>query len=152
MREIVGSKNAQRDLITLRNTVAYYSSRQPTITNINSEDAVQPMEFPKPISHPACAKCPYNVLCCAYLTEEDKNDLHDSNPLKKISEQIISHLTQDHIDYVMKWVSLLQIEEKTDSEEMATWKDVWTLEPSKRYMLNIKGSFKKITYTLVDFI
>ncbi|KAL7288860.1 hypothetical protein TKK_0016832 [Trichogramma kaykai] len=132
MREIVGSFNAQRDLITLRNTVAYYLSREPIILKVNDEEVVQPMEFPKPINHPSCSKCPYNVLCCTYLTEDDKNDMSENHPLKTLSEQATSHLTKDHMNYVMKWISLLQIEEKSDNEEVTSWKDVWTLKPSKR--------------------
>ena len=133
MKEIVGSYYAQRDLITLRNTVAYYSTRQPTIIKEKDEEIVLPMEFPKPISHSFCAKCPYNVLCCTYLTEENKKELYDNHPLKIVSEKVTSHLSQEHIDYVMKWVSLLQIEETTDNQDAVSWKDVWTLKPSKRY-------------------
>lgn len=132
MKEVTGSNYAQRDLLTLRNTVAYYLTRQPTIINIDGKETILPMEFPKPINHPSCAKCPYNVLCSVYLTEEDKTDFHENHSLRKISEDVTSHLTSEHIAYVMKWVSLLQLEENTDNQDLSTWKDVWTLPPSTR--------------------
>lgn len=132
MKEIVGSTYAQRDLITLRNTVAYYSTRQPTIVKVNDEETILPVELPKPINHPVCAKCPYNVLCCTYLTDEDKAELGDSHPLKSLNDTTTGHLKEEHVEYVMKWVSLLQLEEITDNKDVTSWKDVWTLEPSKR--------------------
>ncbi|OXU27176.1 hypothetical protein TSAR_005441 [Trichomalopsis sarcophagae] len=132
MREIIGSNNAQRDLITLRNTVAYYSTRQPTIVKTKEEESVLPMEFPKPINHRACAQCPYNTLCTTYLTEEEKKELSVSHPLKAIDKKVADYLTQEHIDYVTKWVSLLQIEEDAENQDLVSWKDVWTLDPLKR--------------------
>lgn len=132
MKEIIGSNYAQRDLLTLRNTVAYYLTRQPIIVNVNDKETILPMEFPKPISHTSCSKCPYNVLCSVYLTEEDKKDFNENHPLKKISEDVTKHLSAEHIAYVLKWVSLLQLEENTESEESIAWKDVWTLPPSAR--------------------
>lgn len=133
MKEIVGSNYAQRDLLTLRNTVAYYLTRQPIIVDVEGEETILPTEFPKPINHPACSKCPYNVLCSVYLTKEDKKDFNEYHPLEKISDEVTSHLSPEHIAYVMKWVSLLQLEENTaDNRDPIAWKDVWTLPPAKR--------------------
>lgn len=132
MREIIGSNNAQRDLITLRNTVAYYSTRQPTIVKTKEEESVLPMELPEPINHRSCAQCPYNTLCTTYLTQKEKKDMNVSHPLKAVDQKVADYLTQEHIDYVMKWVSLLQIEEDTENQDLVSWKDVWTLEPLKR--------------------
>jgi DNA replication ATP-dependent helicase Dna2 len=131
MREIIGSIHVRRDLITLRNTVAYYSTRQPTIVKIKDKEKTLPMEFPKPINHTACTQCPYNALCCTYLTKEDKKSFHDNHPLKIIDKDVSNYLTQEHIEYVMKWISLLQLEESFDNQDIS-WKDVWTIKPSKR--------------------
>ncbi|XP_011497462.1 PREDICTED: DNA replication ATP-dependent helicase/nuclease DNA2 [Ceratosolen solmsi marchali] len=132
MREITGSVHVRRDLITLRNTVAYYSTRQPTIVKIKNKETILPMELPKPIDHTACTQCPYNVLCCTYLMKEDKKVLHDNHPLKILDNEISSYLSEEHTEYVMKWISLLQLEESLDNRDIVSWKDVWTIKPSKR--------------------
>lgn len=132
MKEIKGSPPAQRDLIMLRNSVAYYSTRLPVIVKVGEEETVMPMELPKPINHHVCSKCPYNVLCCSYLTEEDKKEFHEGHHLKETYNKIIEHLKPEHIEYVGKWVSLLQLEETAENRDVVSWKDVWTVKPSKR--------------------
>lgn len=62
MKELKSSSNEQRDLIMLRNELAYYLSKNPVSSNDKN------MELPEPINHhSACSNCPYNVICCTYL-------------------------------------------------------------------------------------
>ncbi|XP_058791831.1 DNA replication ATP-dependent helicase/nuclease DNA2-like [Phymastichus coffea] len=132
MKEIKGSIHAQRDLIALRNSVAYYSTRQPVVVKIKEEETVMPMEFPKPINRRSCSTCPYNTLCCTYLSDEDKKELHEGHHLKELYNNITGHLKPEHREYVMKWVSLLQLEETAERQDQVSWRDIWTLKPSKR--------------------
>lgn len=90
------------------------------------------MELPEPIDHPACSKCPYNTLCCSYLNEKDLEKLSESHSIRRLAKDITAHLTKDHIEYVTRWVSLLQLEEVTENMNIPGWKDIWTLEPHKR--------------------
>lgn len=93
----------------------------------NGNEKILPMELPDPISHFSCAKCPYNVLCCSYLKDDNQH------PIRELKEKITSHLTQEHIDYVLKWVSLMQLEENTENVNMSSWKDVWLMQPEERW-------------------
>ncbi|XP_014211220.1 DNA replication ATP-dependent helicase/nuclease DNA2 [Copidosoma floridanum] len=132
MREVIGSYHAQRDLITLRNSVAYYSTREPVIMKTKDEEKVLPMELPKPINHHSCSKCTYKSLCCTYLTDGDRKEMHDGHHLKNLDDNVTSHLLPEHVEYVKKWITLMQIEEITENEDVFKWSDLWTMKPSKR--------------------
>ncbi|XP_033220291.1 DNA replication ATP-dependent helicase/nuclease DNA2 [Belonocnema kinseyi] len=133
MKEIKNSHHEQRDLLMLRNTLSYYLAKKSNVNVDNFEDFKELMlDLPEPINHRnACSSCPVNNLCCMYLSHDENFRQKDSShPLKVLSEKILSRLKPEHINYVMRWVKLLQIEE--DSNSANSMKDMWTLEPRQR--------------------
>lgn len=88
------------------------------------------LKLPKPISHPACERCSVNTLCCTYLNRE--KDAEISTWLTKVSEENLSDLSPAHIEYVMKWVILLQLEQAAETANFPQ-SDIWTLKPEVRY-------------------
>lgn len=133
IREINCGRAEKRDLILLRNTLAdYFTKTKNIIFSSDLEDALKPMPLPEPINYyNSCLKCPYNNLCCAYLTKDDTLQLSDSHGLVKLSKEILNEFENNHIDFILKWVSLLQMEESMQSEQYIM-KDIWTLTPEKR--------------------
>ncbi|VEN40835.1 unnamed protein product [Callosobruchus maculatus] len=72
LREIPTTHREQRDIVLLRNELAYYLTRRPKVVQ-NKESGVKqiyPPELPEPINHRGCSKCPYNVLCASYAREQ----------------------------------------------------------------------------------
>ncbi|KAI4477910.1 hypothetical protein M0804_012390 [Polistes exclamans] len=135
MREITCGRAEKRDLILLRNTLADYFTRTKNIIFSNdSKDTLKNMPLPEPINHyTSCLRCPYNNLCCAYLKKDDTLQLSESHGLVKLSKEILNVFEDSHIDYIFKWVSLLQMEENMQAEQY-NMKDIWTLTPEKREM------------------
>lgn len=125
MRQVKGNRNEQRDLILLRNEVAYYlSKQQESYAELceNSENdfdaqfnrlSVRP-ELPDPINHRnACQSCPYQVLCSMYLNEnpEMMSSLSKQHPMREMASLVTCHLTEAHIEYFCRWVGLLALED-----------------------------------------
>lgn len=153
VREIQGSRNEQRDLILLRNDLAYYLSKQNEsyanfIDNIfndkencNSslETAFNQLahkpELPEPINHhSACGSCPYNVVCSIYLNKNEKmkSSLVSSHPLREISNLVTVHLNESHVKYFCRWVGILALEDQ-ETRRTNLLKTIWTEEPETRY-------------------
>ncbi|XP_017754506.1 PREDICTED: DNA replication ATP-dependent helicase/nuclease DNA2 [Eufriesea mexicana] len=136
IQEINSGYPEKRDLILLRNTLASYFVPKSIekITSLTSESGWQILELPEPINHhSACSKCIYSALCCAYLSKDTNIQLSDSHPLTKLGKQILDKFKPTHIDYILHWVSLLQIEESAQFSENIM-KYLWTLSPEKREM------------------
>ncbi|XP_076683679.1 DNA replication helicase/nuclease 2 isoform X2 [Andrena cerasifolii] len=134
MQEIKSEHSERRDLILLRNTLAYYFSRKPVekLSDLSSEWDWQTLELPEPIHHhSACSNCTYNALCCTYLNRDPKVQLSESHPLVKLGKQILEKFKPTHIDYIVKWIALLRIEESAQSSDNVQ-RDIWTLTPEKR--------------------
>ncbi|XP_065365424.1 DNA replication ATP-dependent helicase/nuclease DNA2 [Calliphora vicina] len=119
MREILGSRNEQRDLIGLRNELSHYLSHFPDFAtlpdnlSLPEEKFIQPFELPEPISHPtACSQCAYATLCCSFAKTDNSLQLRSSHPLTKVSTESISHLTHKDYEYFIKWCHLLMMEEQ----------------------------------------
>lgn len=119
MREIVGSRNEQRDLIGLRNDLSHYLSYFPDFAtlpaslSLKEEKFIQPFELPEPISHPtACSQCAYATLCCSFAKTDNSLELRSSHPLNKVSNECISHLSHKDYEYFIKWCHLLMMEEQ----------------------------------------
>lgn len=130
MRQVKGTRNEQRDLIMLRNDLAYYLSRQENslenlskffrngfnANEINSkleELSIKP-ELAEPINHhSACQNCPYQVLCSVYLKNdpETMNAMNRNHSLRKIVPEVTSHLSDAHIEYFCRWTALLALED-----------------------------------------
>lgn len=125
MRKVKGSRNEQRDLILLRNEVAYYLSKQQDSFAAICDSAdtdfeaqfkqltVRP-ELPEPINHHnACQNCPYQVMCSTFLCRDPEmfSSLSKQHPLREMASLVTCHLTDEHIDYFCRWVGLLALED-----------------------------------------
>lgn len=120
MREIKVTRNDQRDLILLRNEAAYYMSNNSQPIEFRDSfqlyaDKVNTFSIPKlpePINHhSACENCPYQTICCAFLSRDKEVKLSKSNPLTQILAAIPNYLSENHIDYFIHWTGLLSLEE-----------------------------------------
>ena len=134
MQEIKSSRHEQRDLLMLRNTISYYLSKKSNVNVDNFDDIKElQLDLPEPINHRnACSTCPVNHLCCMYLAHDEEFRRRDStHPLKALSEKLLGHLKPEHINYVMRWVKLQQIEEDNNTAN-SSMKDMWTMKPQQR--------------------
>nr|XP_012144829.1 PREDICTED: DNA replication ATP-dependent helicase/nuclease DNA2-like isoform X3 [Megachile rotundata] len=134
--QIINSGHPERrDLILLRNVLAnYFAKPVGTYSNSISDLQWQTLNLPEPINHhSACSKCPYNALCCAYLRKDTELQLSESHPLMKLSKQILDKFKPSHINYVLQWISLLQMEQTAQSNDNSMV-HLWTLSPDKREM------------------
>lgn len=125
MKEIIGTHNERRDLILLRNEMAYYLSARngiqenregETSNGFASNDVEMPhILLPEPIKHhSACESCPYNTLCSVYLQQDHVmwSSLSENHPLRNITPVVTEHLTETHIAYFCHWVGLLTLEQR----------------------------------------
>lgn len=122
MKEVKITRNEQRDLIMLRNEVAFHmaNSNQP----IESRDSFKLYNekintfgvpsLPEPINHhSACGNCPYQVICCAFLSRESSVQLSAKHPLRAVMREVIDNrLPSNHVDYFIHWTGLLSLEEE----------------------------------------
>lgn len=133
MQEIKSGHHEKRDLILLRNTLAYYFAKKPEdLCNINSELELKAMELPEPINHhSACSRCPYQTLCCAYLAKDSNANLSPSHPLTSLIKELQNDFEISHLDYIMKWIALLQLEESYENSN-SSLSSIWTTSPEKR--------------------
>lgn len=132
MQEIKSSHHEKRDLILLRNTLAHYFSKQPEdFHNMSSESDLKTMELPEPINHRACTTCPYQTLCCAYLTRDPNANLSPSHQLTAPIKELLDNFKSSHLDYVMKWIALLQLEEIYENNN-SSLSNIWTTSAEKR--------------------
>lgn len=144
MREIKGTHNEQRDLILLRNEISYYLAKQYEIyssfgrksttedneknIDLNDPDLLSELlrisnipDLPGPINRAnVCSKCPYNVLCSVYLTQDAKTftSLADRHPMRDIVPLVTSHLSDSHLNYFFHWVGLLMLEDQENGKCM----------------------------------
>lgn len=133
MQKVTSTHHERRDIIILRNKLAHYLAnnryKQGSISNPNELDSS--VELPEPIHHPtACSKCPFNTLCCVYLAKDKNTKLSPSHPINKLTHEILSNLKPSHIDYVLKWISLLDIEEMSHENQSAN--TLWMKTPEER--------------------
>lgn len=132
MQEIKSSHHEKRDLILLRNTLVHYFSKKPEdLHNMSSQSDLKTMELPEPINHPACTRCPYQTLCCAYLTRDPNANLSQSHQLTVPMTQLLNDFESSHLDYVIKWIALLQLEEAYETSN-SSLSNIWTMSAEKR--------------------
>lgn len=121
MKEIVVNRNDQRDLMLLRNDVAYYTNKNRQSVEYRKSfkmftrrmNTFANPELPEPISHHnACCKCPYNAICCAFLTNDKSTEIAPTHPLRRVMDDVSDHLLPSHVDYFVHWSGLLALEEK----------------------------------------
>ncbi|XP_044761350.1 DNA replication ATP-dependent helicase/nuclease DNA2 isoform X2 [Coccinella septempunctata] len=135
MKEIPMSENEKRDIMILRNELAYYLRRKPKVIHSKLNDAVQkiePSELPTPISHhSACGKCPYNIICTTFI-EYNKDDLSNNKSLRHIKDEVLSHLTEAHINYFIHWSSLINLVEVSEKSTSKSAQEILTMAPLER--------------------
>lgn len=121
MKEVIVSRNDQRDLIMLRNEVAYYTTKNSQSVEYRESfklystrmDTFANPELPDPINHQnACCKCSYNSICCAFISNDKNSDIAPTHPLHRVIEAVSEHLPPSHVDYFVHWSGLLALEEK----------------------------------------
>lgn len=130
VKQVKGTRNEQRDLVILRNELAYYLTRQDkafedlgqtgdnemAIAEIKAkivELSTKP-ELPEPINHhSACQNCPYQVLCSVYLQNDPEmlSSLNPNHTLRELMPKITAHLLSSHIEYFCRWSALLALED-----------------------------------------
>jgi len=131
MQEIKSNHHEKRDLIRLRNTLAHYFAMKPEDLQDTSSD-LKTMELPEPINHrSACIKCPYQMLCCAYLTRDPNANLSSSHPLIPLMKELLDNIDSSYLDYIMKWIALLQLEESYERDNN-NLSNIWAMSPEKR--------------------
>lgn len=84
LKEIPPSQAEKRDLIILRNELAYFLSRNPKVVKTEQGQYVEPPEVPEGIDHPSCSKCPYSSVCMAY-SKYSKEDVRAKKNLSQVS-------------------------------------------------------------------
>nr|XP_012226451.1 PREDICTED: DNA replication ATP-dependent helicase/nuclease DNA2 [Linepithema humile] len=132
MQEIRSSHHEKRDLMLLRNTLAHYMTQKLEDQNVDSPSDLKMMELPEPIyHHVACAKCSYQNLCCAYLARDPNANLSPTHPLTVPIKELLDNFQSNHLDYVMTWIALLQLEESSENSNNSL-SSIWTTCPEKR--------------------
>ncbi|XP_034933639.1 DNA replication ATP-dependent helicase/nuclease DNA2 isoform X2 [Chelonus insularis] len=149
MREIKSTRHEARDLILLRNSLAYYLSRDPykvekNLIGIKDKVKVWTLpELPEPINHAAgCKRCPFNTICCVYA-KEAKLEFQEDHHYNKVLKEALAHLTHAHIEYVVQWISMLQIE-YAHNKSLEGNRIIWSQKPVVRETQRTCLSYLKI--------
>lgn len=154
MQEIKSNHHEKRDLLILRNTLAHYFAKQskdPQSTDtLESDGILRMMELPEPINHPtACSRCPYQTVCCAYLAKDPNANLAPSHPLTALVKQLLDDFESSHLDYVIRWIALLQLMESSNNDN-DSFSNLWTVSPEKRELKGTCISNMKIVGKVVE--
>ncbi|XP_067637640.1 DNA replication ATP-dependent helicase/nuclease DNA2 [Eurosta solidaginis] len=137
LRELRSTHNEQRDLIMLRNELAYYTGYKNTVTSIettkHSEDKyAQPLKLPDPISHhSACSNCEYATICCTFAKTDPELQLRGGHPLHAVIQTVTEHLRHEDYKYFMHWCGLLVLEEQ-EARKSNNVRALWTKTPEQR--------------------
>ncbi|XP_028132105.2 DNA replication ATP-dependent helicase/nuclease DNA2 [Diabrotica virgifera virgifera] len=126
VKEISHTKKEERDLIYLRNELVYYLTQSVT----EADNILIPPSLPEPINHKSCTNCPYSAICTVYAHVNNES-LSSKPTLKSIQDEILQNLKQSHIDYFMKWTSLLLIEAESNKGAKDI-KEIYLVPPSDR--------------------
>ncbi|XP_055531972.1 DNA replication ATP-dependent helicase/nuclease DNA2 isoform X2 [Wyeomyia smithii] len=126
------NRNIRRDLIMLRNEVAHYLSRSFTNTESESFDLLKDtMQLPEPLNNQhVCTRCPYNVICTSFLKHE-KKELPKNHSISLIADESLRHLSNDHIDYFIRWTGLIFLEHE-EAKRSFHIDHLWTKSPEIR--------------------
>ncbi|XP_055599128.1 DNA replication ATP-dependent helicase/nuclease DNA2 [Uranotaenia lowii] len=129
---VKSNRNLKRDLIMLRNEVAYYLSRGLPNTKSDEFDLHKDiMLLPEPLNNKhICSRCPYSTICTAYLKYE-KLQLPPEHAIKLIATDALGHLSDKHIDYFIRWAGLIYLEDEENRKKFRV-KHFWTKSPEMR--------------------
>lgn len=125
MSEFQATRPEESGLITMRNRFAKFMSMEVVERDMS-------INLPDPISHhSACEKCPYNVLCCAFLKKDKKFLIPNAHPIAKVQGRVIEHLENSHLQYFLHWCHLITLE-NNETKKSFKVKHLWTKEPEYR--------------------
>ncbi|XP_033169254.1 DNA replication ATP-dependent helicase/nuclease DNA2 [Drosophila mauritiana] len=131
LKEVASGRNEQRDLLMLRNDLAYWLTREVAIP-AGKEDPLEQLPLPEPVyHHSACGNCAYNTICSSFAQKDSSLQLSDSHPLKKLMPQLLEHLSEADHAYVQHWCGLLALEEQHNRQSSHA-RSFWTEDPAKR--------------------
>ncbi|KAI4471143.1 dna2/nam7 helicase family [Holotrichia oblita] len=160
LQEIPYNEREKRDLILLRNELAYYLTRKvelnKNVDKVNGNNvlswnqkinSLKPSELPEPINHSACEKCPYNVICSTFLKYENV-DLTSNKVLNSMKEQGLSHLTDAHIQYFIHFCNLLDLESREKTGKHVS--EIYTKTPQEREKLGKTITNVKVTKAVTE--
>lgn len=132
VHEVKPDRNAQRDIIIMRNTCANYFSNGLLLSDINEfRENILKMKnlfnLPEPIDRiDACAKCSFNTVCSIF-SKTDDSLLKQKNGFASKCDDFMKHLESNEIDYFLKWCLIVQMEEKSqfggDNTKTLAWMD-----------------------------
>lgn len=146
MKEVKSARKDERELLLQRNSMAYYLSTIPDNLIDNDSDKLTSMKLPNPIFHEKhCNNCAYNTVCTAFADRDEDLYLSEHHPIAKFKNSLIPHLTDDHINYVIKWISLVEIEE-AHNRNIELARCVWNTTPISREKKGICISNLKIIH------
>ncbi|KAK9881525.1 hypothetical protein WA026_016406 [Henosepilachna vigintioctopunctata] len=148
IKEIPMMENEKRDIMILRNELAYYLKRRPKVISPHGdkkEKYICPPELPEPINHRnACRSCPYNVICSSF-SQYNKDDLSTNKSFSKVREEMLSHLEEQHLNYFIHWSSLINLEEVECNSSSKLVQEIYRRSPKQREADGRCLSFLKIT-------
>ncbi|KXJ71308.1 hypothetical protein RP20_CCG020869 [Aedes albopictus] len=132
---VTGNRNMKRDLIMLRNEVAHYLSRGiPNTDSAQFDLAKDILPLPEPLNNQhVCSRCPYSVICTAYLRHE-KREFPNGHAIKLIAEESLNHLSDRHIDYFIRWAGLIFLEDE-EARKGFHIKHLWTKSAEVRHSM-----------------
>ncbi|XP_067015687.2 DNA replication ATP-dependent helicase/nuclease DNA2 [Anabrus simplex] len=123
-------RNEKRDIMCRRNELAEYLTISPTLPANGA--AFDPPRLPEPINNSrACSKCPYLDLCSAFLERSGMDHLSSGHAMRQLVPEATSHLTAKHVDYLMLWTALVQLEE-AERRAKSSLQDLWCKTPAQR--------------------
>lgn len=142
---VSSNRHMKRDLIMLRNEVAYYLSRGlPNTASEKFDLSKDILQLPDPLNNQhVCSRCPYSVICTAYLKHENR-DLAQTHSIKLIAAESLNHLTDRHIDYFIRWAGLIFLEDE-EARKNFRLKHLWTKSPDVRHKMGRAAINLKLT-------
>nr|XP_023014382.1 DNA replication ATP-dependent helicase/nuclease DNA2-like [Leptinotarsa decemlineata] len=132
LREIKASWKEKRDILLLRNELTYYLTRKPKTVELDGGQKLFPPEIPEPINHSSCRSCPYNIICTSYAKYMEE-DISSNKILKDIQENALAHLKESHLNYFMKWITLISYEANAKNSAKDV-REIYTQTPQQREM------------------
>lgn len=126
MKTVQVKHSVKRDLIQLRNKLNLYLQ--------NNQNGPPPKNI-----HQICSKCDRLLECTLFLKTIDPNHLSNADVMSKdLVPRMTNHLTQAHLDYFKKWISLLHLEISSMNElSKKINHDFWNESPETREEKNV---------------
>ncbi|CAH2986279.1 unnamed protein product [Chilo suppressalis] len=136
LKEISCGYPERRDLIMLRNQLVQNLAPNwkdtEQLVDIEEASSLLQQKLPEPIHREnICSKCPYLTICSLHLWHTEGPTVPETHPLSSLRESALGHLTPEHINYFLRWTTLLKLEEKGQSANLPLH-SLWTDSVQKR--------------------